>query len=79
MAIKQRILTKGGHETVTLTPMSAIRKKCLDCCCWSANEVKLCELDTCPLHSYRLGKKPDQVGRTSKGGFKPKTDGVATL
>ena len=72
MAVKQKILINGRYETVVLTPMSAIRKKCLDCCCWSANEVKLCEIEICPLYSYRFGKKPDQVGKAPKRGFKSK-------
>ena len=25
-----------------MTPMKAIRAKCLDCCCGSSNEVRLC-------------------------------------
>jgi hypothetical protein len=41
-----------------LTPIKAIRAKCLDCCCGHANEVKLCELKDCTLHPYRLGKNP---------------------
>lgn len=42
-----------------MTPMKAIRAKCLDCCCGSAKEVKLCEITTCPLHGFRLGKNPN--------------------
>lgn len=30
-----------------LTPIKAIRLKCLDCCCNSANEVKACRCNTC--------------------------------
>lgn len=41
-----------------LTPIKAIRLKCLDCCCNSANEVKLCKCDSCPLYPYRFGKRP---------------------
>ena len=40
------------------TPMKAIRLKCLDCCCRSAHEVNLCNLEKCPLHPYRFGKNP---------------------
>lgn len=39
-----------------MTPLKAIREKCLDCCCGSAKEVKLCELTTCALHPFRFGK-----------------------
>lgn len=41
-----------------LTPMRAIRKKCLDCCCGSSNEVKLCTAKDCPLWIYRSGHRP---------------------
>ena len=40
------------------TPMKAIRLKCLDCCCVSAHEANLCNLEKCPLHPYRFGKNP---------------------
>ncbi len=41
-----------------MTPLKAIREKCVDCCCGSANEVKLCTAEDCPLYAYRLGKDP---------------------
>lgn len=41
-----------------LTPMKAIRAKCLECSCGSSNEVRLCEVTTCPLYDFRFGKKP---------------------
>lgn len=41
-----------------ITPMKAMRMKCLDCCCGSALEVRLCPIKTCPLHAYRFGKRP---------------------
>lgn len=43
-------------EEEKLTPLKAIRAKCLDCCCGSTHEVKLCPADDCPLHEYRFGK-----------------------
>lgn len=42
-----------------MTPIQAIRAKCLDCCCDQANEVKLCTAERCPLHPFRLGKNPN--------------------
>jgi len=42
-----------------MTPIQAIRAKCLDCCCDQANEVKLCPATRCPLHPFRLGKNPN--------------------
>lgn len=41
-----------------LTPMRAIRAKCLDCCCGSALEVRACTVITCPLYPYKSGHKP---------------------
>ena len=41
-----------------LTPMKAIRARCLDCCCGSSNEVKECTAVNCPLWGFRLGHKP---------------------
>lgn len=46
-----------------LTPMKAIRTKCLDCCCGQANEVKLCTATQCPLYEYRSGHNPNRQGK----------------
>lgn len=42
-----------------MTPIQAIRAKCLDCCCCQVNEVKLCTAIRCPLWPFRLGKNPN--------------------
>ena len=42
-----------------LTPVKAIRAKCLDCCCGQRNEVELCPCADCPLYPYRFGKNPN--------------------
>lgn len=41
-----------------LTPIKAIRAKCLDCSGWSTKEVRECQHDECVLYPYRLGKRP---------------------
>jgi len=41
-----------------LTPLKAIRLKCLDCCGGSRKEVRLCPAKDCPLWPYRFGKMP---------------------
>ncbi len=41
-----------------LTPIKAIRAKCLDCCVGQFIEVKMCTCETCPLYPYRLGHRP---------------------
>ena len=40
-----------------LTRSQAIRAKCLDCCCDSAFEVRMCPAKQCPLWIYRLGSE----------------------
>ena len=39
-------------------PVKAIREKCLDCCCGSSLEVKLCNITSCPIYPFRFGKNP---------------------
>lgn len=41
-----------------LTPIKAIRAKCLDCCCGNVAEVRRCPVEKCALHPYRMGKRP---------------------
>ena len=38
-------------------PMKAIRAKCLDCSCGSFDEVRNCQVTSCPLYEYRFGTK----------------------
>ena len=52
--------------------MRAIREKCLDCCCGSAGEVKLCEIQDCPLHPFRFGKDPTAT-KSADSPLDPKT------
>lgn len=41
-----------------LTPVKAIRAKCLECSCGQFKEVKLCPVKNCPLYEYRNGHRP---------------------
>ena len=46
-----------------VTPVRAIREKCLDCSAGSPAEVRMCTVgpeakNPCPLFPYRLGKNP---------------------
>ena len=59
MAIKHTWRTKTGTKTGKLTPMKAIRQKCLDCSGWSVKEVAECPVKLCPLWPFRFGKKPE--------------------
>ena len=47
-----------------LTPVKAIRAKCLDCSGGSRYEVEQCVITDCPLYPYRLGKNPNRKGQT---------------
>ncbi len=42
-----------------LTPLKAIRAKCVDCSCGNMTEVNRCPPESCPLHPYRFGKNPN--------------------
>lgn len=43
-----------------LTPLQAIRKKCLDCCGGAYGVIRDCPIRTCTLYPYRLGKLPKE-------------------
>jgi hypothetical protein len=58
--------TKDGHSHI-YTPLKAMRRKCLDCCCHSSKEVELCSVKDCALYPYRLGKHPTRKGSLPKG------------
>lgn len=45
-----------------LSPMKAIRAKCLDCMCGSVYEVSKCPSDDCSLFPYRFGHNPARKG-----------------
>lgn len=47
-----------------MTPMQAVRKKCLWCCDGSHAEVRLCPATGCQLWAYRFGKRPENATRT---------------
>jgi hypothetical protein len=46
----------AGHRP--MSPMEAIRRKCLDCCVGQIVEVRLCEAVSCPLWPFRAGRHP---------------------
>ena len=58
-------MTCGTQDGVIhlYTPLRAIRRKCLDCCCGSSQEVGLCPVHSCALHPYRFGRRPGTVKR----------------
>lgn len=46
-----------------LTPVKAIRAKCLDCCGGQMAEVRLCPITDCALYPYRMGHRPPKVSQ----------------
>ena len=51
-----------------MTPIKAIRAKCLDCCCGSSKAVMFCTEDgvnssECSLWPYRFGLRPATAAR----------------
>lgn len=56
MSIKAKIRNKNGELIEKeLTPLIAIREKCLDCCCWQMAEVRECLSTECALYQFRMG------------------------
>lgn len=49
-----------------MTPIKAIRAKCLDCVGWQPKEVRLCPSEECPLHPYRMGHRPKANEETTE-------------
>ena len=49
-------LTQLGHSRVS--PLRALRLKCLDCCNESAQEVRLCTAVDCASWPFRMAKNP---------------------
>ncbi len=66
-------------EGKRITPLKAIRLKCLDCCCGSAHEVKLCTAEKCPLYLFRLGKNPNRTGIGGNGSFGAEKSGSTSI
>lgn len=42
-----------------MTPIKAIRAKCLDCVAGQVVEVRLCPSSDCPLYPFRMGHNPN--------------------
>ena len=47
------------------SPLKAIREKCIDCCAGSLVEVRECELKSCALHPFRMGKNSENKRQLS--------------
>ena len=66
---------KANH----ITPIKAIRRKCIDCCCGQLAVVRLCESTNCSLYPFRLGKRPTTVARMPVNGQKRERGGGSAL
>ena len=49
-------LQQLGHAR--MSPLKALRQRCVDCCAGSAREVRLCVSVTCPSWPFRMGRNP---------------------
>ena len=45
-----------------MTPLKAIRAKCLECASGHPKEVRLCPSKNCPLYQFRMGNNPNRTG-----------------
>lgn len=50
------VAARAGHQR--MSPLQAIRRKCLDCCGHQHAEVRFCEAIACPLWPFRAGRHP---------------------
>jgi len=48
----------GAKARGILTPMKAMRAKCMDCTCDQVAEIRECTIKLCPLWPYRMGRRP---------------------
>lgn len=60
------------HTLGSLTPMRAIRIKCIDCSGGLLKEVATCRVVECPLYPFRSGHKPISQRSAPKNAFGPK-------
>jgi len=47
------------YQGELLTPVKAIRSRCIDCSGFILSEVRRCFLPECSLYPYRMGKNPN--------------------
>lgn len=47
----QEVIKSGEVKSVS----TAVKLKCLDCCCYELSEVKKCTSVSCPLYQFRDG------------------------
>lgn len=75
--MKHTITQEGESKEVDLTPVKAIRLKCLDCSGFQAAEVRQCPVTDCPLYPYRMGKNPSRKGIGGQYGDREEIDNLS--
>ena len=56
MDINETIQNTSSEKRIS--PLKAIKERCIDCSGGSFNEVKVCTATNCALYPFRLGKNP---------------------
>lgn len=59
-----------------ITPISAIRAYCINCCGDNQKAPALCSSQDCALYAYRLGKNPARKGVGGGKGRKCNGEGI---
>jgi hypothetical protein len=54
------------NNSKILTPVKAIRRKCLECQGNHYSLVRNCDIVDCALYSYRLGHRPKKNAKTAE-------------
>lgn len=62
-----------------LTPLKAIRAKCMDCTAGQFIEIRLCTCTECPLYEYRMGKRPKDKSITEEVETENSADSAALI
>ncbi|MEE9432516.1 MAG: hypothetical protein V3V16_15825 [Melioribacteraceae bacterium] len=70
-----RFGNKPKNEKVKLTPIKAIREKCVDCSVYELGKVSGCifdgkQEDKCSLYNFRMGKNLNRKGIGGNPNFK---------
>jgi len=68
MTGRTRLDEAANHDRVT---GALIRLKCLDCAGEQTEEVKWCQVTTCPLWRFRFGFTPDKAEGMHPGFLDP--------
>ena len=66
-------MLEKGECVAKLTPMKAIRAKCLECSSGQFKEVRLCPVVNCALYKYRNGHRPKDEETITENEFDEKS------